>query len=51
MTTPEPQPPDRVSLARTVAWCLVAVALLVGIILFVKYGNAIAPVLDNKVGQ
>jgi hypothetical protein len=51
MTSPEPQPPDRLPLARIVAWCLVALALVVGVILFIKYAGAVAPVLDSKVGQ
>ncbi len=30
---------------------LVALALVVGVLLFLKYGGAVAPVLDSKVGQ
>jgi hypothetical protein len=51
MASPEPQQPDRIPLARVAAWCLVALALLVGVILFVKYGGSIAPVLDSRTGQ
>ena len=44
MPTPQQQPPDEpVSLSRLLIWGTIAVVLVLGIWLYVRYGREVAP--------
>jgi len=48
MTTPQPQPPEEpVPLSRLLVWAAIAVVLVIGIWLYVRYGRAVAPLINS----
>ena len=48
MTTPQAQPPEEpVPLSRLLVWGAIAVILVVGIWLYVRFGRSIAPLINS----
>ena len=48
MTNPQLQPPEEpVPLSRLIIWGAIAVILVVGVWLYIRYGRAIAPLLNS----
>lgn len=48
MTNPQPQPPEEpVPLSRLFVWGAIAVILVVGIWLYIRYGRAVAPLISS----
>ena len=47
MTTPQQQPPDEpVSFSRLLIWGTIAIVLVLGIWLYVRYGREVAPLIS-----
>ena len=47
MTTPQQQPPEEpVPLSRLLIWGAIAVVLIIGIWLYVRYGREVAPLIS-----
>lgn len=52
MNTPDhPSAPEHVPPTRVVAWLLVALALIVGVVLYFRHASQVAPLLDAVRGQ
>ena len=52
MNTPDhPSASERIPPARVVAWLLVAVALIAGVVLYFRHAAEVAPLLDTVRGQ
>ena len=48
MTDPQLQPPEeQVPLSRLLVWGAIAVVLVLGIWLYVRYGRAVAPLINS----
>lgn len=48
MTNPQLQPPEEpVPLSRLLVWGAIAVVLVLGIWLYVRYGRAVAPLINS----
>jgi hypothetical protein len=48
MTTPQTQPPEEpVPLSRLLMWAAIAVVLVIGIWLYVRYGRVVAPLINS----
>ena len=48
MTTPQQQPPEEpVPLSRLLIWGAIAVVLVVGIWLYLRYGRAVSPLINS----
>ncbi|GAC1478910.1 MAG: hypothetical protein NVS1B4_23020 [Gemmatimonadaceae bacterium] len=50
MPTPESTPPEHVSTSRAVAWAALAIVLVVGLVLYFLYGDAVLPLITSKPG-
>jgi len=48
MTNPQPQPPEEpVPFSRLLVWGAIAVVLVLGIWLYVRFGRAVAPLINS----
>lgn len=48
MTNPQVQPPEEpVPLSRLIIWGAIAVILILGIWLYIRYGRSIAPLINS----